>query len=131
VLGIPEDVITWAMIPMGYPTGRGAEARRRPVAEGPYWDTGSQGVLGVGIATHLDPVPSAGRRDQRGGDGDLRPPRSARRLRHGREHSGRGGVRLRRVLGNPQTRSTSVMRWCWSWRSAPRPDPGRGTERAI
>ena len=39
VLGIPEDVVTWAMIPMGHPTGRWAEARRRPVAEVTYWDT--------------------------------------------------------------------------------------------
>ncbi|HEY7069017.1 MAG TPA: nitroreductase family protein [Acidimicrobiales bacterium] len=39
VLGIPEDVVTWAMIPMGYPTGRWAEAKRRPVAEVAYWDT--------------------------------------------------------------------------------------------
>ncbi|HKA83066.1 MAG TPA: nitroreductase family protein [Acidimicrobiales bacterium] len=39
VLGIPDDVTTWAMIPMGYPTGRWAEAPRRPVAEVAYWDT--------------------------------------------------------------------------------------------
>jgi nitroreductase len=39
VLGIPDDVTTWAMIPMGYPTGRWAEAPRRPVAEVTYWDT--------------------------------------------------------------------------------------------
>jgi nitroreductase len=39
VLGIPEDVVTWSMIPMGHPTGRWAEARRRPVAEVTYWDT--------------------------------------------------------------------------------------------
>ena len=39
VLGIPDDVTTWAMIPLGYPTGRWAEARRRPVAEVAYWDT--------------------------------------------------------------------------------------------
>jgi hypothetical protein len=32
-------VTTWAMIPMGYPTGRWAEAPRRPVAEVTYWDT--------------------------------------------------------------------------------------------
>lgn len=39
VLEIPEDVITWAMIPVGYPTGRWGEAPRRPVAEVAYWDT--------------------------------------------------------------------------------------------
>ncbi|HEY8545500.1 MAG TPA: nitroreductase family protein [Acidimicrobiales bacterium] len=39
VLGIPDDVITWAMIPVGYPTGRWGEARRRPVEEVTYWDT--------------------------------------------------------------------------------------------
>ena len=39
VLGIPDDVTTWAMIPVGYPTGRWAEAERRPVHEVAYWDT--------------------------------------------------------------------------------------------
>lgn len=39
VLGIPEDVITWAMIPVGYPLGRWGEAKRRPVTETTYWDT--------------------------------------------------------------------------------------------
>jgi nitroreductase len=39
VLEIPEDVVTWAMIPVGYPTGRWGEAPRRPVAEIAYWDT--------------------------------------------------------------------------------------------
>jgi nitroreductase len=38
VLGIPEDVTTWAMIPMGYPTGKWGEAKRRPVEEVTYWD---------------------------------------------------------------------------------------------
>jgi nitroreductase len=38
VLGIPDDVQTWAMIPVGYPTGRWGEARRRPVEEITYWD---------------------------------------------------------------------------------------------
>lgn len=38
VLGIPDDVQTWAMIPVGYPTGRWGEAARRPVAEVTYWD---------------------------------------------------------------------------------------------
>ena len=42
VLGIPEDVVTWAMIPLGYPTGRWGDARRRPVAEVAYWDTWKQ-----------------------------------------------------------------------------------------
>lgn len=39
VLGIPDDVVTWAMIPVGHPTGRWGEATRRPVAEVTYWDT--------------------------------------------------------------------------------------------
>jgi nitroreductase len=39
VLDIPEDVNTWAMIPVGYPTGRWGEAVRRPVQEVTYWDT--------------------------------------------------------------------------------------------
>ena len=38
VLGIPEDVTTWAMIPVGYPTGKWGEAKRRPVEEVTYWD---------------------------------------------------------------------------------------------
>lgn len=38
VLGIPDDVITWAMIPVGYPTGRWAEATRRPTTEVAYWN---------------------------------------------------------------------------------------------
>jgi nitroreductase len=38
VLGIPEDVRTWAMIPVGYPTGRWGEGTRRPVEETTYWD---------------------------------------------------------------------------------------------
>ncbi len=38
VLDIPEDVQTWAMIPVGYPLGRWGEARRRPVEEVTYWD---------------------------------------------------------------------------------------------
>jgi nitroreductase len=38
VLGIPEDVQTWAMIPVGYPTGRWGEPVRRPVEEITYWD---------------------------------------------------------------------------------------------
>ena len=38
VLGIPDDVQTWAMIPVGYPTGKWGEAKRRPVEETTYWD---------------------------------------------------------------------------------------------
>lgn len=38
VLGIPEEVQTWAMIPVGHPTGRWGEAARRPVEEITYWD---------------------------------------------------------------------------------------------
>jgi nitroreductase len=39
VLDIPSDVNTWAMIPMGYPTGRWGEGKRRPVGDVTYWDT--------------------------------------------------------------------------------------------
>jgi nitroreductase len=42
VLGIPEDVSTWAMIPIGYPLGKWGEAKRRPVREVTYWDTWKQ-----------------------------------------------------------------------------------------
>ena len=38
VLGIPEDVTTFALIPVGYPTGKWGEAQRRPVEEVTYWD---------------------------------------------------------------------------------------------
>lgn len=39
VLDIPEDVATFALIPVGYPTGKWGEAKRRPVEEVTYWDT--------------------------------------------------------------------------------------------
>jgi len=39
VLGIPDDVTTWAMIPVGHPLGRWGEAERRPVRDITYWDT--------------------------------------------------------------------------------------------
>jgi nitroreductase len=39
VLDIPDDVHTWAMIPLGYPLGRWGEAQRRPVAETTYWES--------------------------------------------------------------------------------------------
>jgi nitroreductase len=42
VLGIPDDVGTFAMIPVGYPTGKWGEAERRPVEEVTYWDTWKQ-----------------------------------------------------------------------------------------
>ena len=38
VLGIPEDVHTFAMIPVGHPLGRWGEAPRRPVTEVAYLD---------------------------------------------------------------------------------------------
>jgi nitroreductase len=38
VLGVPEEVKTFALIPVGYPTGRWGEAQRRPVEEVTYWD---------------------------------------------------------------------------------------------
>jgi nitroreductase len=39
VLAIPDDVRTWALIPVGYPLGKWGEAVRRPVAETTYWNT--------------------------------------------------------------------------------------------
>ncbi len=39
VLDIPADVNTWAMIPVGYPTGKWGEAKRRPVRSITYWDS--------------------------------------------------------------------------------------------
>jgi nitroreductase len=38
VLGVPDDVVTWALIPVGYPLGRWGEGTRRPVREVTYWD---------------------------------------------------------------------------------------------
>lgn len=38
ILSIPDDVQTFAIIPVGYPLGRWGEARRRPVSEVTYWD---------------------------------------------------------------------------------------------
>lgn len=38
LLGIPEDMQTFAIIPLGYPLGRWGEARRRPVLETTHWD---------------------------------------------------------------------------------------------
>ena len=39
VLGIPPEVNTWALIPVGYPTGTWGEGKRRPVREVTYWDS--------------------------------------------------------------------------------------------
>lgn len=39
VLGMPDDITTWAMIPVGYPTGKWGEAKRRPIEEITYWDS--------------------------------------------------------------------------------------------
>lgn len=38
LLGIPDDVSTFALIPVGYPLGRWGEAKRGPVREVAYWD---------------------------------------------------------------------------------------------
>jgi nitroreductase len=38
LLGIPDDIATFAIIPLGYPLGRWGEARRRPVEESTHWD---------------------------------------------------------------------------------------------
>ncbi|MEZ5503273.1 MAG: nitroreductase family protein [Halioglobus sp.] len=39
VLGIPEDVETIAMIPLGYPRGQWGRPRRRPQQEVTFWNT--------------------------------------------------------------------------------------------
>lgn len=39
VLGMPDDITTWAMIPVGYTTGKWGEAKRRPIEEITYWDS--------------------------------------------------------------------------------------------
>ena len=38
ILGIPGDVQTFAIIPVGYPLGRWGEAPRKPLDELVYWD---------------------------------------------------------------------------------------------
>jgi len=38
ILDIPDDIQTFAIIPVGYPLGRWAEARRRPGDDVTYWD---------------------------------------------------------------------------------------------
>lgn len=38
MLEIPDDVETFALVPMGYPLGRWGEARRRPVEESVHWE---------------------------------------------------------------------------------------------
>ena len=38
VLEIPAEIRTWAMIPVGYPTGRWGEAVRRPIETVTFWD---------------------------------------------------------------------------------------------
>ena len=38
VLGIPDDYETIALIPVGYPTGRGGSPKRRPTGEVTPWD---------------------------------------------------------------------------------------------
>lgn len=38
VLGIPDDVDTFAIIPLGYPLGTWGEAKRKPLHEITYWE---------------------------------------------------------------------------------------------
>lgn len=38
ILGLPDDVVTYCIIPIGYPLGRWAEAQRRPVEEVAFRD---------------------------------------------------------------------------------------------
>ena len=37
-LGIPDEVSTYCLIPIGYPLGRWGEAKRKPVREIAFWD---------------------------------------------------------------------------------------------
>ena len=37
-LGIPEEVDTFAIIPVGYPLGRWGEAKRSPLREVTFWE---------------------------------------------------------------------------------------------
>src|SRR5262245_32275582 len=47
VLGIPEDVDTFAMMPIGYPLGKFGPVTRRPVAEVAHADRWSQAWPGA------------------------------------------------------------------------------------
>jgi nitroreductase len=38
LLDIPDDVATYCVIPIGYPLGKWAEARRKPISDVTYWD---------------------------------------------------------------------------------------------
>lgn len=38
LLGIPDEIETFALVPVGYPLGRWGEAPRRPVDEVVFWD---------------------------------------------------------------------------------------------
>ncbi|MGH9213677.1 MAG: nitroreductase family protein [Acidimicrobiales bacterium] len=38
ILSIPDDVSTYAVIPVGYPLGRWVDVQRRPVEEVTYWN---------------------------------------------------------------------------------------------
>ncbi len=49
LLGIPEEVTTYALIPVGYPTGKWGEAKRRPLDEVSYHDRWGQ--QGAGAST--------------------------------------------------------------------------------
>jgi hypothetical protein len=42
VLGLPEDVDTYAMVPVGYPVGKFGPIARRPLAEVAHVDRWSQ-----------------------------------------------------------------------------------------
>jgi nitroreductase len=42
ILGIPADVNSWCMIPVGHPLGRWAQPKRKPVTDIAYLDTWSQ-----------------------------------------------------------------------------------------
>jgi hypothetical protein len=39
ILAIPDDVVTYRIIPIGYPLGRWSEAARKPLEEVAYRDS--------------------------------------------------------------------------------------------
>ena len=39
LLGIPHDIVTWCLVPVGHPLGRWAEPKRKPVDRVAYLDT--------------------------------------------------------------------------------------------
>jgi hypothetical protein len=54
VLGMPDNVATFALMPIGYPTGKYGPLTRKPVAEVTYadsWGSAWPGPIGGDVAT--------------------------------------------------------------------------------